>query len=63
MERVPVKYVLEYTEKVTYNCEVIAKVKAAKGIFFTGGVQERIVDVVQELALSSAIRSATGVVV
>lgn len=28
MERVPVKYVLEYTEKVTYNCEVIANSKA-----------------------------------
>lgn len=33
--------------KVVRDPALIAKVKAAKGIFFTGGVQERIVDVLQ----------------
>lgn len=33
--------------KVVRDAALIAKVKAAKGIFFTGGAQERIVDVLQ----------------
>lgn len=33
--------------KVVRDPALIAKVKAAKGVFFTGGVQERIVDVLQ----------------
>ncbi|WP_374661518.1 cyanophycinase [Inhella sp.] len=34
-------------DKVVRDPALIAKVKAAKGVFFTGGLQERIVDVLQ----------------
>lgn len=48
-EALPVapKFLWVDLNKVVRDPALIAKVKAAKGIFFTGGVQERIVDVLQ----------------
>jgi cyanophycinase len=48
-EALPVapKFLWVDLSKVVRDPALIAKVKAAKGIFFTGGVQERIVDVLQ----------------
>ena len=48
-ESLPVapKFLWVDLSKVVRDPALIAKVKAAKGIFFTGGVQERIVDVLQ----------------
>lgn len=48
-EALPVapKFLWVDLNKVVRDPSLIAKVKAAKGIFFTGGVQERIVDALQ----------------
>jgi len=48
-EALPVapKFLWVDLSKVVRDPALIAKVKAAKGVFFTGGVQERIVDVLQ----------------
>ena len=59
-EALPVapKFLWVDLNKVVRDPALIAKVKAAKGIFFTGGVQERIVDVLQPNGQSTPMLEA-----
>ncbi|HEY9108680.1 MAG TPA: cyanophycinase [Roseateles sp.] len=59
-EALPVapKFLWVDLSKVVRDPALIAKVKAARGVFFTGGVQERIVDVLQPNGQSTPMLEA-----